>query len=136
VSEPFWAEGTTELLRHGYTYSGHAAACAVGLANLDVLESERLVERVRQLEPKLEDTLGLLEDHELVDEVRTIGLLCGVEIKGDAADRVAAEALKRGVILRSLRNAVLQISPPFVISEAQLGTVASAIRESLDAASV
>ena len=133
VAEPFWRPDTTEIFRHGYTYSGHAAACAVGLANLDVLESERLVERVRELEPVLEETFGPLEDHELVEEVRVVGLLCGVELGGDTADRVAAEALKRGVILRSLRNAVLQISPPFVISEAQLETVASAIRESLEA---
>jgi len=132
VAAPFWSESSTELFRHGYTYSGHAAACAVGLANLDVLESERLVERVRELEPKLEEIFGPLTDHELVDEVRVVGLLCGVELNGDTADRVAAEALKRGVIVRSLRNAVLQVSPPFVISEDELGRVAAAIRESLD----
>lgn len=133
VSEPFWSESSTELFRHGYTYSGHAAACAVGLANLEVLESERLVERVRELEPKLGDVFGPLTDHALVDDVRVVGLLCGVELNGDTADRTAAEALKRGVIVRSLRNAVLQISPPFVISEDELGRVAAAIRESLDA---
>ena len=53
VAEPFWSEGTTNMFRHGFTYAGHATACAVGLANLDVIEREGLVQRVRDLEPKL-----------------------------------------------------------------------------------
>jgi putrescine aminotransferase len=133
VAEPFWQPGTTEIFRHGYTYSGHAAACAVALANLDLIEAERLVERVRELEPKLEAALRPLEEHELVEEVRTIGLLGGVETREGQADRVAEEAMRRGVIVRALRGAILQVSPPFVISEEQLGTIATTIRESLDA---
>jgi len=135
IAEPFWREGGTELLRHGYTYSGHATACAVALANIDVLESERLVERVRELERVLDAALRPLERHDLVREVRTIGLLGAVELDREVADRVAAETLERGVITRALRGVALQISPPFVIIEEQLGTVAAAIRESLDAVS-
>ena len=133
IAEPFWKPGGTELLRHGYTYSGHATACAVALANLDVLESERLVERVRELEPVLEAALRPLERHDLVREVRTIGLLGAVELEEGYADRVAADALERGVITRALRGVALQISPPFVITEQQLDTVAPVIGESLDA---
>ena len=135
IAQPFWREGGTELLRHGYTYSGHATACAVALANIDVLESERLVERVRELEPVLDAALRPLERHDLVREVRTIGLLAAVELDREVADRVAAETLERGVITRALRGVALQISPPFVITEEQLGTVAAAIGESLDAVS-
>jgi adenosylmethionine-8-amino-7-oxononanoate aminotransferase len=135
VAEPFWRDGGTELLRHGYTYSGHATACAVALANIDVIESDRLLERVRSLEPVLDSVFRPLEEHELVDEVRTIGLLGAVEIKDGHADRVAADALERGVIVRPLRSVALQISPPFVIDEAQLTRVADVIRESLDAIS-
>src|SRR5438874_2061995 len=135
VAEPFWEAGGTELLRHGYTYSGHATACAVALANLDVLESDRLVERVRELEPVLEAALRPLESHELVREVRTIGLLGAVELDAEIADRVAAETLERGVITRARRGVALQISPPFVITEEQLGTVTAVIGESLDAVS-
>jgi adenosylmethionine-8-amino-7-oxononanoate aminotransferase len=135
IAEPFWKPGGTELLRHGYTYSGHATACAVALANLDVLESERLVERVRELEPVLDAVLRPLERHDLVREVRTIGLLGAVELDSEVADRIAAETLERGVITRALRGVALQISPPFVITEEQLGTVAAVIGESLDAVS-
>ena len=49
VAEPFFREGATEVFRHGYTYSGHPTACAVGLANLDIIEREGLIERVRAL---------------------------------------------------------------------------------------
>jgi putrescine---pyruvate transaminase len=142
VAEPFWRSGTEEIFRHGYTYSGHAASCAVALANLDVIERERLVERVRGLEPVLETALRPLEAHELVGEVRTIGLLGAVELSGDVladrpdlTDRVAEEALRRGVIVRALRGSTFQISPPFVVSEDQLTTIASVLRESLDAVS-
>ena len=133
IAEPFWRLGGTELLRHGYTYSGHATACAVALANLEVLESERLLERVRELEPALEAALRPLERHDRVREVRTIGLLGAVELDAEIADRVAAETLERGVITRALRGVALQISPPFVITEQQLGTLAAVIAESVDA---
>jgi 4-aminobutyrate--pyruvate transaminase len=90
----------------------------------------------------LEAALRPLEAHQLVGDVRTIGLLGAVELSGDVladrpelTDRVAEEALRRGVIVRALRGAALQISPPFVVSEAQLTTIASALRESLDAVS-
>jgi adenosylmethionine-8-amino-7-oxononanoate aminotransferase len=142
VAEPFWRSETEEIFRHGYTYSGHAASCAVALTNLDVIERERLVERVRGLEPVLETALRPLEAHELVGEVRTIGLLGAVEVSGEAladrpelTDRVAEEALRRGVIVRALRGAAIQISPPFVVSEDQLATVATVLRESLEAVS-
>jgi putrescine---pyruvate transaminase len=140
VAEPFWRPGTSEMFRHGYTYSGHAAACAVALANLDVLEREHLLERVRELEPLLREILEPLAEHELVAEVRTVGLLGGVELDADRLaehpdlpDRVAAEARSRGVITRALRGVALQISPPFVITEEQLAQVAGILGDSLDA---
>ena len=88
---------------------------------------------MRELESVLEDALRPLERHELVREVRTVGLLGAVEVEEEVADRVAAETLARGVLTRALRGVALQISPPFVITKEQLGTVAGVIRESLDA---
>jgi adenosylmethionine-8-amino-7-oxononanoate aminotransferase len=95
---------------------------------------------VKELEPALKKALQPLEEHELVGEVRTIGLLGGVELVSDALanrpdllDRVVENALQRGVIVRALRGAVLQISPPFVVSADQLATIAAVVRESLNA---
>jgi putrescine aminotransferase len=136
IAEPFWAAGTEHVFRHGYTYSGHSTACAVALANLDVLERERLVERVRDLEPVLESALRPLESHPLVAEVRAgLGLLAAVELTdGSKLNQVVDEARARGVLLRGLRGVALQISPPFVITEDEIATLARVIGESLDAA--
>jgi adenosylmethionine-8-amino-7-oxononanoate aminotransferase len=130
------------MLRHGYTYSGHATACAVALANLDILEREGLLARVRELEPVLERVVRPLEEHPLVGEVRAgLGLLAAVEIapealaeRPDLPDRVFREALLRGVISRPIRSVAMQISPPLVVSEAELERLGSVLAESLDAA--
>jgi len=141
VAEPFWRAGSTEIFRHGYTYSGHPAACAVGLANLDIVEREQLVSRVRELEPALAAALAPVARHELVSEVRTgAGLLAGIEIAPSVrqadpalAARVVTAARERGVITRLLRGVALQVSPPFVISAEELHHMAEVLTAALDA---
>jgi putrescine---pyruvate transaminase len=142
VAEPFWRPGSAEIFRHGYTYQAHPTACAVGLANLDVLEREQLVAGVAELEPVLARHLAPLAGHELVSEVRTgVGLLGAVEIDpaARAADpglgaRLVAAIRERGVITRLLRGVALQVSPPFVITEAEIGRIAETFAAALDAA--
>ena len=135
VADPFWQAGTEHVFRHGYTYSGHATACAVALANLDVIEREGLVERVAELEPVLEATLRPLESHPLVAEVRAgLGLLGAVELAdGSKLAAVVDEARARGVLVRGLRGVALQISPPFVVTEDELATLGQVLAETLDA---
>ena len=135
VAEPFWQPGTVHAFRHGYTYSGHTTACAVALANLDVIEREGLVDRVAQLEPVLDATLRPLESHALVAEVRAgLGLLGAVELTdGAKLAAVVDEARARGVLVRGLRGVALQISPPFVVTEDELSTLGRVLAESLDA---
>jgi adenosylmethionine-8-amino-7-oxononanoate aminotransferase len=140
VQEPFWTgEGT--WFRHGYTYSGHAAACAAGLTNLDILERERLVERVAELEPLLAERVDTLRDHSLVAETRAIGLTAAVEVHAEALerdpallDRVVALAREHGVLTRSLRGCALHVSPPFVITPPQIDAIVDGFRGALDAA--
>lgn len=136
VAEPFWAEGTANVFRHGFTYAGHATACAVGLANLEVIEREGLVQRVRELEPVLVDTLQPLADHPAVAEVRTgVGLLGAVELADPSKlPAVIDAAYERGVLVRGIRGVALQVSPPFVITEDELATTGRVFGEALDAA--
>jgi putrescine aminotransferase len=142
VAEPFWRLGSDLVFRHGYTYSAHPTACAVALANLALIEREQLVGRVAELEPVLTRHLAPLAGHELVGEVRSgTGLLAAVEIaeQARAADpglgtRLVAGLRERGVITRLLRGVALQISPPFVITEAEIGRIAEAFAGALDAA--
>jgi putrescine aminotransferase len=136
VAEPFWAERTANMFRHGFTYSGHATACAVGLANLDVIEREGLVQRVRELEPVLSEALGPLAGHPAVAEVRSgVGLLAAVELEDPSklADVIDA-CYEGGVLVRGIRGVALQVSPPFVITEDELATTARVFGEALDAA--
>ena len=139
VAAPFWTEPTGAVFRHGYTYSGHAAAAAAAMANLDIIENEHLVGRVRDLAPVLAGGLRSLLDHPLVAEVRTVGLTGAVELT-DAAlsadpgivDKVVVSARNHGVLTRNLRARSLQISPPFVITEAEIGEMVDGIRAGLD----
>jgi len=136
VAEPFWSEGTQNVFRHGFTYSGHATACAVGLANLEVIERDGLVQRVRELESVLADALAPLADHPAVAEVRTgVGLLGAVELADPSKlQAVIDAAYERGVLVRGIRGVALQVSPPFVITEDELEQTAQAFGEALDAA--
>jgi putrescine aminotransferase len=139
VAEPFWRAGTTEVFRHGYTYSGHPTAAAVALANLDLIEREHLIARVAELEPVLASAVAPLADLPLVSAVRAgTGLLAAVEIAEDAraddptlGQRLVLAIRDRGVITRLLRGIALQISPPFVISEAEIGRIAEAYGDAL-----
>jgi putrescine---pyruvate transaminase len=141
VAEPFWRAGSDQVFRHGYTYSAHPTACAVALANLALIEREGLVGRVAELEPVLARGLAALADHEMVGEVRAgTGLLAAVEIAEEAraADpglgpRLVAGIRERGVITRLLRGTALQISPPFVITEQEIGRIAEAFAGAFDA---
>src|SRR6266568_554011 len=140
VAEPFWRAGSTEVFRHGYTYSGHPAAAAVALANLDLIERERLVDRVAALEPVLARAMAPLAAHPAVSAVRSgTGLLAAVEIAEDlrAADPMIGQRLvlavrERGVITRLLRGVALQVSPPFVVTEAELARIAEAFAGAFD----
>jgi len=140
VAEPFWRAGSTEVFRHGYTYSGHPAAAAIALANLDLIEREGLIARVAALEPVLARALAPLAAHPAVSAVRSgIGLLAAVEIAEDvrAADPMTGQRLvrairERGVITRLLRGVALQVSPPFVVTEAELARIAEAFAGAFD----
>ena len=137
VREPFWDSGAA-VFRHGYTYSGHAAACAAAMANLDILEGEGLVERVATLEPVLAAAMQQLEGAPLVGELRSVGLTGAVALDPEvlaadpgAPERVVRAALDHGVATRVLRGHALQISPAFVITESEIGQLVEGLGAAL-----
>src|SRR6266853_983328 len=117
---------------HGFTYSGHPTSCAVALRNLRIIEDEHLVEQAAERGAYLQDRLQTLRSHEIVGDVRGLGLVGGVELVRDratkesfdpslgAARRVCLAALEQGVIFRPLAGDVVAISPPFVVSDEQI----------------
>jgi adenosylmethionine-8-amino-7-oxononanoate aminotransferase len=140
VSEPFWSEPGRVTVRHGQTYAGHAAVCAAALANLDILERERLIQRGRDMEDELLAALAPLADHPLVGEIRGgTGMLVGIALDPDALaanPALPAKAYKairpHGVILRAL-GASLAVSPPLTIAPDEIQLIHDAVHAGLEA---
>ena len=131
-------------LAHGFTYSGHPVACAAALANLAVIEDERLVERVRDdVGPRFQAGLRALAGHPAVADVRGVGLIGAVELVRPREGRFAnaapdtlglvAHGLAReeGVIVRGIRDLVA-MSPPFVVTHAELDAIFERLGCALD----
>ena len=138
IAEPFWT--TPGLVwRHGYTYSGHASAAAAAMANLDILESEGLVARVADSQLTLTAALAPLRELDWVVDVRSgAGLLGAVTIDPEvlavpatSMPRILGAIRDRGVLTRGLADGSLQVSPPFVITRAELQEIAGAIEGAL-----
>jgi adenosylmethionine-8-amino-7-oxononanoate aminotransferase len=131
IREVIWGAPATESWMHGYTYSGHPAACAVGLANIEILERERLPENAQIMGQRLRAGLEGLLEFPFVGDVRGRGLLNGVEIVKDKesrtpdiamAARLADMALARGLRTRNVAN-VLAFAPPLVINSDEVDEI-------------
>jgi adenosylmethionine-8-amino-7-oxononanoate aminotransferase len=134
IWKPFWDRENPQMFHHGITYSGHAAACAAAMANLDILEQEDLSGATLALEDELTATLAPLTESPLVREVRSgIGLLAGVQMEDPAHAAMLAEScLDAGVILRPIANGTLQISPPLTIESADLALLGDVLSAQIE----
>ncbi|MEO1090362.1 MAG: aspartate aminotransferase family protein [Pseudomonadota bacterium] len=129
---------------HGYTHAGHPVACAVALANIDIMEREGLVERVRdEIGPFFAQQLRTLEDHPLVGEVRCLGLIGALELVADKATRQRFPdegqvgtrcrdlCFADDFVMRAVGDTMI-LSPPLIISEAEVRDLVDRIRGVLD----
>jgi len=122
---------------HGYTYSAHPVACAAGLAALDLLVSDKLVDNVRRLAPVLEEAVHGLKGHPMVSDIRNYGLAAGLTIAhapGEPMKRpfeLGVRCLEKGYYVR-WGGDTLQLAPAFVSTEEQIGSLVAAVGESLD----
>ena len=92
------APGAIEFF-HGYTYSGHPAACAAGIAMQDIIKDEGLVQKAADMSPYFEDACFSLADHPMVKDVRVIGLMAGIELHaGKAPGARGVQLQKRDVL--------------------------------------
>ncbi len=134
--------GPEAMFLHGMTYSGHPAAAAAGLANIDILERERIPERVQTTGKVFEAALRGLEDMTMVGEVRGSHFMMGIEFvknkdtreefEPDAmiGTRVAQACQARGLIARALGN-ILILSPTLIMDEAMIADIEGILRESI-----
>lgn len=112
-------------LFHGYTYSGHPLAMAAVVAALDIYRREGLFKRADELSPAFETAAHALKGARHVVDVRNLGLVAGIELepRGGAAGARAAEVFQKcfdqGLLVRYTGD-ILAVSPPLIISEAQI----------------
>ncbi|WP_166367211.1 aspartate aminotransferase family protein [Pseudomonas akapageensis] len=128
---------------HGFTYSGHPVAAAVALENLRILREEEIIDRVRaETSPYLQQRLRELADHPLVGEVRGVGMLGAIELVQNKETRARFEGkgvgmicrghcFNNGLIMRAVGDTMI-ISPPLVISKAEIDELVDKARKCLD----
>jgi acetylornithine/LysW-gamma-L-lysine aminotransferase len=114
---------------HGSTFGGNPLACAAALATIKVIESERLVERAESLGERFMAGLRAISSPE-VREVRGLGLMLGMQLKGSAAKYLAALA-DRGVLALAAGSTVMRFLPPLVIGEDDVDSVIGAVHDVL-----
>lgn len=116
------------LLRHGYTYSGHAASCTAGLANLDILQREGLLERAVPLGRRLADGLQAIAADGGIAGVRGVGAVWAIALRPDqnavaVRDRMFAD----GVITRAIGTDTCTFCPPLVTTDEQVDRIVDAV---------
>lgn len=130
---------------HGYTYSGHPVACAVALTNLDIIEREGLVDRVREeTGPYLEQHFAALSDHPLVAGAETLGMVGGLALIKDKVQHLAFDAslnvgmvcrdhcFANGLIMRAVGDRMI-IAPPLICTKSQIDEMMERVRICMDA---
>lgn len=136
------------IMAHGFTYSGHATACAVGLKNIELIERENLVDNAKEMGAYLQEQLDALQEkHPHVTNARSIGLLAAFELYEDPStvkhfaegvfpsNQVVDECFKRQLILRSAgtHNHIVAIAPPLTITKEEIDKMVEIIDEALTA---
>jgi beta-alanine--pyruvate transaminase len=141
IYDAFMAVGGPEYmleLPHGYTYSAHPVGCAAGLAALDVLAKERVIDRVRELAPYFEHQVHSLKGTKHVVDIRNFGLAAGLTLEaapGEPAKRpfeVAMKCLDKGFYVR-YGGDTIQLAPPFIVEKAEIDRLISVLGDALAA---
>ena len=130
---------------HGFTYSGHPVAAAVALANLELIEREDMITRVREdTGPYLAEALAPLAEHRIVGEIRTFGVLAAIELvkskdgpemfedTGATGVICRDHAINRGLMMRAVRDAMI-LSPALTYSRADIDETVRIAAQALDA---
>ena len=146
------SQGITDALvahnddfNHGYTYSGHPVACAVGLKNIEILENEKLLENVRNVNAaRFAKMLGKFKDHPLIGEARSVGMIGALELvpdkkrsrrRFDNPGRVGLicrdHFFREGFIMRATYDTMV-CAPPLIWKEEQFQEAEGVIQKALD----
>lgn len=139
-----------DILPHGFTYSGHPTACAVGLKNIEIIEKDGLVENAYKMGKELEKGFTYLEEkHEFFTNPRGVGLLSGFDLmkspelkipfhqSAQAAVSVVEECYQRGLLIRCFDFEpgmnIVAIAPPLIIQKREIETIISILDDAMAA---
>jgi beta-alanine--pyruvate transaminase len=123
---------------HGYTYSGHPLAMAAGLATLETLQNDKLIERAATLAPVLEAAVHTLKGEPHVVDIRNVGLAAAVELAPIAGQpgmrviQVFERAMQEGLLVR-YSGETIALAPPFISTEAEVKGMVEGVRRALRA---
>ena len=109
------------FLRHGYTYSGHAAACVAALKNIEIIKREGLVERANHVGARLSTGLNALAADGIIDHSRGIGAVWAAGLRADQnCVKIRDRMLQLGAITRAINADTNTFCPPLVITDGEL----------------
>ncbi|OXY80857.1 aspartate aminotransferase family protein [Oceanimonas doudoroffii] len=123
-------------LPHGYTYSGHPVACAAALASLDILQQDRLIDRVKEMAPVFEQALHGLKGTRYVSDIRNYGLAGALQIEshpGEPARRpyeIAMKCWQKGFYVR-YGGDTIQLGLPFIVEREEIDRLVNALGEAI-----
>ena len=151
IGERVWEvleEGSAQLgpIGHGWTYSAHALCAAAGIANLDIIDRENLIDNARDVGARFQRAMHeAFDDHPLVGEVRGVGLLAALEFvanrksrerfdsKARVGPRVANGCLENGLIARAMPHGdILGFAPPLIVTESDVEEIVARTRQAVD----
>jgi beta-alanine--pyruvate transaminase len=136
IHDAFMAAPAGIELFHGYTYSGHPLACAAGLATLEVFKEQKILEHAAAMQPYWEDAVHSLRGLPHVIDIRTVGLVAGIELEpipGKAGARAYAafkKAFADGVLIRTTGD-IIALSPPLVLEKTHIDELFGKLRDVL-----
>lgn len=119
--------------QHGTTFGGNPVVCAAGLAVLDTLAADGLLDGVKRLGEKIRDGVEAL-GHPLVSHVRGSGLLLGIVLTGPLAPQVRQAAQGAGLLVNAPAPDVVRLMPPLIIGDAEVDAFLRILPGALDAA--
>ncbi|MEO8508646.1 MAG: aspartate aminotransferase family protein [Betaproteobacteria bacterium] len=127
-------EGAIEFF-HGYTYSGHPASCAAGIAALDIYRDDGLFERGRALSPYFLDAIFSLKDVPVVADIRGYGMMAGIDVHPDGVPGRRGHAFQKklfdsGLHLKATGDCAI-IAPPLIAEKKHIDTIADILRKTL-----
>lgn len=135
VYQAFYDDRVERAFLHSHSYSGNPLACRAALAVLDILEEEDVIERNRRTAATLNRRAENLRSHARVAQFRNTGMIWAFDLRGakpDFSQDFFRRALEEGVLLRPLGDTVYWM-PPYVISEADIDFLVSALENLLGA---